>query len=190
MADVFCEDEQPDWVQQDCGSELGGTIAVALIDPSVPDPTVEELQDESYWQGLISASPQKAWIIKDTRGAKGAGTPVEEDGYGLVPVQRVGDDHELPFEVQGIMRNRDFIAAMNKRNNWKFVYVTAGFSESDSSPAAEGYEAFFTKNVSMYGSILTEQSIRTRKRWSISAKWSTDLTPELPFLAPASLFAN
>jgi len=191
MADVFCDEDQEPWIQQLCGSELGGIIAIALIKPGSPNPAVDQLQDPAWWDAQINASPQTAWVIKDTRGSKAPGTPVEEEGFGLVPTERTGDDNELVYEALGIMKNRNFVAVSNKKRNWKLVYVTAGFGQSEgSSPEVEGYEAFFVTNVSNYMSENIEQSIKSRKRWSGSAKWSTDMTPALPFYAPAEIFAN
>lgn len=189
FADQFCVEDQPDWQQVECGSELGGIIAVGFIKPGVDvgaddDAKVTNLEDETFWSTGIGASPQEMWVIKDTRGSKAAGTPTEEEGFGLVPTERTGDDQEALFEALGIMQNRDFVAALNKRRGWGFVYVTAG---KDSSG---GYEAFYAENASLYMDSLIEQSIKTRKRWSSSAKWSTDMTPSLPFIAPASIFTN
>lgn len=187
-ADLFCDEDQPDWVQFECGSELGGVIAIGLIKPGVDvgdddAERVDNLEDETFWSTGIGASPQTMWVIKDTRGSKAAGTPVEEEGFGLIPTERTGDDKELIFEALGLMENRDFVAATNKRRGWGLVYVTAG---KDSSTG--GYQAFYAPNVSVYMDDLIEQSIKTRKRWSGSGKWSTDMTPSLPFIAPASIF--
>lgn len=184
MADIFCEGNQPSWIQFLCGSENGGVIAIALVAPSV-EVTLANLEDPTWWDTGLAASPQTHWIIKDTRGSRAAGTPVEEDGFGLVPTERTGDDNELVFEALGLMENREFVAATNKKRNWQLVYITAGY-DADS----DAYEAFYVKNVSVYMSPLIEQSIKTRKRWSGSAKWSTDMTPELPFYAPADIFTD
>ena len=189
-ADLFCDQDQPDWVQLECGTELGGVIAVGFIEPSVvvgadDDAKVTNLEDETFWSTGIGASPQTMWVVKDTRGSKAAGTPTEEEGFGLVPTERTGDDQELLFEALGLMNNRDFVAALNKKRGWGIVYVTAG---KDSTTG--GYEAFYAENASVYMDSLIEQSIKTRKRWSGSAKWSTDMTPALPFIAPASIFTT
>lgn len=190
MADLFCDEDQPDYVQLECGSELGGIIAIGLIAPGevVGENDTEKvinLEEETFWSGGIGSSPQTMWVIKDTRGNLPAGTPTEEEGFGLIPTERTGDDRELTFEALGIMNNRDFVAATNKKRGWGLVYVTAG---KDTSTG--GYEAFFVENVSVYMSDLIEQSIKTRKRWAGSAKWSTDMTPGLPFIAPASIFTT
>lgn len=189
MADQFCIEDQPDYVQQECGSELGGVIAIGLIKPgeTVGENDTEKvtnLEDEAWWSDGMGASPQTHWVIKDTRGSLPAGTPTEEEGFGLIPTERTGDDRDLTFEALNVMENRDFVAATNKRRGWKMVYVTAG------RDASGGYQAFYVEDVSIYMSDLIEQSIKTRKRWSGSAKWSTDMTPGLPFIAPASIFTS
>jgi hypothetical protein len=190
MADLFCSEDQPDYVQFECGSELGGVIAIGLIKPGTDvgaddDAKIANLEDETWWSNGIGASPQTQWVLLDTRGSLPAGTPTEEEGFGLIPTERTGDDRELTFEALGVMDNRDFVAATNRRRGWGFVYVTAG---KDSTTG--DYEAFYVENVSVYMSDMIEQSIKTRKRWSGSAKWSTDMTPGLPFLAPASIFTT
>ncbi len=190
MADIFCDEDQPDYVQFECGSELGGIIAIGLVKPGTivgADDAAKlvNLEDETWWSDGIGASPQESWVILDTRGNLPAGTPTEEEGFGLIPTERTGDDRELTFEALGIMQNRDFVAATNRRRGWGLVYVTAG-----KDTATGGYEAFYVENVSVYMSDMIEQSIKTRKRWSGSAKWSTDMTPGLPFIAPASIFTT
>jgi len=189
FADLFCTEDQPDWVQFECGSELGGVIAIGLIKPTVDvgaddAAIIANLEEETFWSTGIGASPQTMWVIKDTRGSKAAGTPVEEEGFGLVSTERTGDDKELLFEALGLMQNRDFVAAVNKKRGWGLVYVTAG------KDSTGGYQAFYAPNVSVYMDDLIEQSIKTRKRWSGSAKWSTDMTPSLPFIAPADIFTT
>lgn len=177
MADIFCESGVPDYQQFECGTELGGVVGIGLIDPD-EEPTKTNLEDEAYWTSGVAASPQTLWIIKDTRGSKAAGTPTEEEGFGLVTTERTGDDQELLFEVQGVEANRDFWAKVNKRRNWKLVWVTASGI------------GFYVENVSIYADLLVEQSIKTRMRWAVSAKWSTDMTPAMPFEAPEGLFTS
>ena len=143
------------------------------------------MQDDTWWSDGQGASPVTHFVIQDTRGSLAAGTPTEEEGFGLVPTERTGDDREAVWEALNIMDNRDFVAAVNKQREWGFVYVTAGYDSSLS-----GYEAFYVDNVSIYMSDMIEQSIKTRKRWSGSSKWSTDMTPGLPFIAPASIFTS
>lgn len=188
-ADLFCQEDQPDYQQLECGSELGGIIAIGLIKPGTAvgdndSEKVDNLENEVWWADGIGASPQFLWVMKDTRGSLPAGTPTEEEGFGLIPTERTGDDRELSFEALNVMENRDFVAATNKRRGWGLVYVTAG------KDATGGYQAFYVEDVSVYMSDMIEQSIKTRKRWSGSAKWSTDMTPGLPFIAPADIFTT
>src|SRR5690348_1482082 len=105
MADLFCLDSTPDYVQQGCGSELGGIIAVGFIEPSVvidEDNVTATLESADWWTGNVQTSPSSRFVVLNTRGSKAAGTPVEEDGFGLVPVERTGDDKELPFSALGV----------------------------------------------------------------------------------------
>lgn len=188
--DAICDEDVPDWVLNDCFKELGGIIALGLIAPStdIGDTDAEKvsiLESEVTWSDGIGASPQEMWVIKKTRGSLPAGTPTEEDGFGLDSTTFNGDDREITFEVQGIMANRDFVKALNKRKGWGLVYVTAGYDSAN-----DGYEAFYAPNVAVYMSEVIEQSIKTQKRWEGHAKWSTDGTPGLPFIAPASIFTT
>lgn len=186
MADLFCVDEQPEHVQLECGTELGGIVALGFILPSVDvdvDDLENNLEDPAWWTERINSdSPQSAFLVLNTRGSKAAGTPTEEEGYGLIATERTGSDHELTAESPGVMENRNFWAAVNQRRNWKMVYLTAG------QDADGNHEAFYVENVSVFADELIEQSIKSRKRYSISAKWSTALRPAVPFYAPASVF--
>ncbi len=186
MADIFCVDDQPVHVQLECGSELGGIVALAFLLPDVEVDIANlanYLEDPDWWSDrLESDSPQSAFIVLNTRGSKAAGTPTEEEGYGLVPTERTGSDHELVFEAPGVMSNRNFWAAVNQRRNWKMVYLTAGRDQDGN------YEAFYVTNVSVFADDMIEQSIKSRKRYSGSAKWSTAMKPAVPFYAPASVF--
>jgi hypothetical protein len=185
MADIFCVNDQPAHVQLECGSELGGIVALAFLLPTV-DVDIESLEtyleDPDWWAARAADSPESAFIVLNTRGSKAAGTPTEEEGFGLVPTERTGADHELVFEVPGVMENRNFWAAINQRRNWKMVYLTAG-RDGDGN-----YEAFYVTNVSVFADDMVEQSIKSRKRYSGSAKWSTAMKPAVPFYAPASVF--
>jgi len=187
--DIFCDQSQPEYVQLDCGSELGGIIAIGLIKPAYVIGTTEtliaaQLSIASFWTTAKNASPQYAWTVLDTRGEKPAGTPTEEEGFGLNPTERTGDDNELTFDALGIMSNRDFWAIANKKRNWQMVYVTAGKNSSGN------YEAFYVDNVSLYVSEVIQRSVKSRKMWTGSAKWSTAMTPALSFFAPASIFIS
>lgn len=187
MADIFCEGDTPDFIQAGCGVELGGIPFVALIDPSVEideDDLSTTLESAAFWTGGVSASPSTVFVLLNTRGSKAAGTPTEEDGFGFVPTERTGDDKELVFEALNVVRNRAFWAAVNQRRNWQFVYGTAGQNEDGD------YNAFFVKNVSVYGDDVIDQSIKSRIRTSASAKWSTAMVPSLPFAFPASVIQD
>lgn len=186
MADLFCVADQPEHEQLECGSELGGIVALAFILPNVDiniDDLENNLEDPAWWNERINSdSPQSAFIVLNTRGSKAAGTPTEEEGYGLVATERTGADHELTAESPGVMSNRNFWAAVNQRRNWKMVYLTAG-RDSEGN-----FEAFYVTNVSVFADEIIEQSIKSRKRYSVSAKWSTAMRPAVPFYAPASVF--
>ena len=187
MADVFCIDELPDYVQLSCGVELGGIIAVGLILNSVDvgDTDIEKvsnLEGELFWYLGENSTPQTNWIILNTRGSKPVGTPIENDGYGLNSIERTGDDQEIIFDAIGIVDNRDFWAGVNKRKSWKLVTVSKG--------SGGNFIGLYFENVSIYADVTIDQSIKSRMRISVSAKFSTDMTPGLPFTAPRSIFTG
>lgn len=184
-ADIFCEEDTPDYVQQDCGVELGGVVALGFIKPgtSVGENDTERqtnLESATWWTDGEDASPQSHWTVLNTRGSKAAGTPVEEEGYGLNSVERTGDDQEIVFEALGVVDNRDFWASVNKRTGWGFVTISRG--------SGSELIGLYYDDVSVYADITIEQSIKSRMRFSGSAKLSTDMTPALPFTPPNSVF--
>jgi hypothetical protein len=151
--------------------------------------------EEDDWEDLICGKElggiialgfiKKGTDIGDTDEEIVAGTATESEGYGLESTNFNGDDKELTFEIPGIMNNRNVVAALNKRRGWGLVYVTAGYDSAN-----DGYEAFYAPNSSVYMREVIEQNIKTEKRWQGNVKWSTDGTPSLPFIAPASIFVN
>lgn len=183
--DLWCESSIPDWIIRACGTELGGIIALGLIDPDEEidtDNLDATVGDASWWNSRINASPSTVWVVKPTRGTKAAGTPTEEEGYGLVSTERTGDDKEVTAEAPFVMDNQPFFSKVNKTRNLGLVYVTAGVD------ADGNHEAFYVANTSVYADTVIDQSIKSRKRWAISAKYSTAMTPDYPFAAPASVF--
>jgi hypothetical protein len=168
MASIFCLSSVPDFEQLSCGTELGGIVAMALIDKSL-SPTQTDLQTKSYWTQKINASPQKIWVIQDTRGSYPGGTPTEEEGFGKTPTLRTGADHEATIEVRGVEDNRAFWAAVNQTDKWGLVF----FTNDDLG--------FYAENVSVFSSPVIEQSIKSSIRWKVSAKWSDDMSNPLVF---------
>lgn len=176
---VFCQQSLPDFVQKECGTELGGIIAIALIDRD-QNPSQIDLQTLSFWSTKISASPQKYWVITDTRGSYPGGTPTEEEGYGKVSTIRTGADHEANIEVRGIDGNRSFWAVVNQTDKWNVVFIT------------NGEQGLYFEDVSVYAKIVIDQNIKTTVRWSVNFKWSDDMSNPLIFDASPldSIFSN
>lgn len=188
--DEFCSEDAPDFIQLECGRELGGVVSMGLIKygtelGATDAEIISLLESEATWTNGIDASPQTMWIVKKTRGSLPAGTPTEEEGFGLDATSFNGDDRELSFEAQGVMENTDFVKAVNKRTGWGLVYVTAGYDQAN-----DGYNAFYAPNVNIYMSQVIDQSIKSQMRWAGTAKWSTDGSPSIPFIAPASIFTT
>lgn len=175
MANLFCGVDVPDFSQLECGTELGGIVAMALIDADEA-PTLEQLREKTFWQAKLAASPQKYRVIQDTRGSYPGGTAVEEDGYGIVPTIRTGADHEATVEVRGILNNRNFWAGVNQTARWSVVFVTRGGI------------AMYVTGASVYGKPVVDQNIKSTTRWNVSIKWSDDLSNPEVFNAPSGIF--
>lgn len=186
LIDVFCDSDLAEYQQAECGIENGGLIAVGLIDPSVDvgaddAAKVINLENEEWWSDGVGASPQTHWFIQNTRGSKAADTFTEEEGFGLNGTEITGADESWVFESLNVFDNRPFVAGVNKRRRWNAVFVTAASRDG-------GYVAWYRENVNFRGSLLVEQSTKTRQRWSWEARASHDTTPPLPFIAPPSIF--
>lgn len=175
MASLFCDVEVPEFVALDCGTELGGFPWFGIIDAD-EDPTVEQLREASFWTAKLAASPTKYRIISDARGSYPGGTPVEEEGYGTVPILRTGADHEITWEVRGILQNRSFFAGINQTAKWHVVAVTRGLV------------GLYIRDTSIYSTITVDQSIKSTTRWKVSTKWSDDLSNPVVFQAPSTIF--
>ena len=175
MASVFCDVNVSDFEQLDCGTELGGIVAIAIIS-SDQAPTLENLREASFWTTKLAASPQKYFLVEETRGSYPGGTPVEEEGYGRTSTIRIGADHEATVEVRGVANNHQFMAAVNQTADWHAVLVT--------------YDGMglFVENASIYGKIVIDQSIKSTARWNLSIKWSDDLSNPQTFVAPSAIF--
>lgn len=179
MPTVFCDVVVPDFAQLECGSELGGIVALVLIDKD-ETPSEIDLRTKSYWVTKLNTSPTKWWMVKDTRGSYPGGTPVEEEGYGKTPTLRTGADHEANLEVRGVLNNRNFWASVNQTDKWNVIIIT------------NGDIGFYVTDVNIYGKPVVDQSIKSTTRYAVNLKWSDDLSNPFTFdtTAMASLYTN
>jgi hypothetical protein len=175
MPSVFCDVNVPEFVQNNCGIEQAGIIALGLIKGS-EEPTLANLREASFWTSKLSASPQLYFVINDTKGSYTGGTPVEQPGYGRRSVLRTGADHEANVSVLGVEDNYQFMGAVNQNLDWKVVFVTnSGI-------------AFYAIDVSIYAKPVIEEDIKVPLRWDFNFKWSDDLSNPQQFTAPATIF--
>lgn len=175
MASVFCDVNVPDFVQNDCGIEQGGIVAMAII-AGDQLPTIANLREASFWTTKLAASPQKYWKILDTKGSYPGGTPTEEEGFGRNATLRTGADHEATVMVLNVEDNHLFMAAINQSPNQKVVLVT------------NGGLAFYIEDASIYAKVVIDQAIKSVLRWELSIKWSDDLSNPPSFIAPSAIF--
>ena len=54
---IFCEQNQSDYVQMDCGIDQAGIVAVGFIDTDVATPTKVNLESEGWYTNLLNQSP-------------------------------------------------------------------------------------------------------------------------------------
>lgn len=165
MADLFCDTEVEDFVPLDCGIELGGFIGMGLIHSS-ESPTVNQLQDPSFWEGKFGVSPQRYWNIPETRGSYAGGTPTETAGYGRKSTRRTGADHEAVLEVAGLS-NRDFWEKVNQRTTWHVVLIT------------NGGKMLYVRDASIWAKIMVDEDIKSEVRFNVSVKWQNFSLPEV-----------
>ncbi len=173
MATVFCDPSLPEFIQKECGVELGGIVAVVYIDDDQPDYSFTDLSTRSFWVSKIAATPNIWNVVKETRGTYPGGTPVEEEGYGKTPTLRTGADHEFTTEVRGVLLNRNFWAGVNQTAKWNLIFVT------------NGNVGHYVKDVSVYAKYVIDQNIKSNERMMVSHKWSDDLSNPLVFDASA-----
>lgn len=174
MADVYCEEDVPDFIPLECGLELGGIVGVGLI-YSTESPTTTQLQDAEFWEEQFDVSPQRYWNIPETRGSYAGGTPTEATGYGKNRIRRTGADHEATIQVEGIEGNDDFMNKVNRRKKWHVVFIL------------NGGLMLYARDVSIWAKIVVEESITTEARWDMNFKWSSFDIPVV-LRAPENVF--
>lgn len=162
---VFCDEDVPDYIQQDCGIERAGIVAAVLVDKDVTTPSVANLESNSYWTGLTGQSPPDAYILLKTRGEYAPPTNTEEEGFGRESVQVTGAEHEISFEVEGLYDNRDFWEGVNRRK-WKLGVVTNG-----------DLLYFIDTPVTITGRINNPRDIKAGAFWMVSCKWQDFSNP-------------
>lgn len=175
MADIFCYEDVPDYIQFDCGLELGGIVGIGLINGD-ETPDTADLEDPAQWETWVGEDPQLYFPIQDTRGSYPGGTPVEEEGFGTVPTLRTGADHEATVEVRGVEDNRAFWAGVNRRSKWHALLVT------------KSGLMLYLRDASVYAKVIIDQSIKSQIRWNVSIKWTDDLSNPEVLTAPDGIF--
>jgi hypothetical protein len=184
MADIFCTEDQDEFVQKDCGIDEAGLVATAYIKRSVITTQFagltraqkrELLESEAFWNAGLAASPTDIFIATKTRGEYPGGTPTEEDGFGRESTQITGATHEMTTEFEGLDENQLFVEGINRRK-WAVVAVTNGDKG-----------IFIEEPVTVYGKPNVPRGITTGAFYMISHKWQ-DYSNPIIFDIPAGIF--
>lgn len=173
---IFCDTDTPEYVQQDCGVERAGIVAVVLIDTAVGTPSDANLASASYWNNLINQSPPLAYRILKTRGEYPRPTVTSEEGFGRESKQNTGAEHVINWEVEGIDDNRDFFESAN-RKKWKAGYVTAA-----------DLLYFVDEPTTVDGRIVNPKDIKAAAYWAVENSWSTLDNPRIIDVSNISTF--
>jgi len=175
MADTtFCDENVPDYVNRECGIDYAGIVGFGLIKDD-EDPSDADLEDPTFWEAAVDASPQAYYVIPNSRGEYLGGTPTEEEGFGLQSTIVTGADHPATVEVQGLIENRDFWEGVNRRK-WKVVLITAG-----------GLMYYINVAASVYAKINNARSTKSMAFWSVEIKWQSFANPKV-LNAPEGIF--
>lgn len=173
---VFCDEDTPDYAQQDCGVERAGIVAVMLIDKNVGTPSDANLVSATYWNNLLAQSPPLAYRVLKTRGEYPRPTVTSEEGFGRESKQNTGADHIINWEVEGIEDNRDFFDSVNKKK-WKTAFITSG-----------DLLYYVDVPVSHDGRFFTPKDIKLASYWQVEAAWTDFSNPRVVDVSAISTF--
>lgn len=172
---IFCEQNQSEYVQMDCGIDQAGIVAVGFIDPTVSTPTKVNLESVGWWTNLLNQSPPQLFVATKTRGEYLGGTPTEEEGFGKESTQVTGANHETTIEYEGIDENRLFTEGVNSKK-WKVALITNG-----------GKGIYVDAPATPYGKLQVPKGITTSAFWQMVIKWQ-DFANPVVFDAPDTIF--
>lgn len=184
MADIFCTEDQDEYVQKDCGIDEAGIVAAAYIKRDVITSQFAGLtraakrallESVGFWNAALAASPADIFIATKTRGEYPGGTPTEEDGFGRESTQITGATHEVTLEFENIDENQTFVEGINRRK-WGNVFVTNGDKG-----------IFVEEPVTVYGKLNVPRGITTGAFYMVSHKWQ-DYSNPIVFDIPAGIF--
>lgn len=178
MATIFCDVNESEYTQKDCGVDYAGIVAIAYISEDYeqsPDIAVSDLEDVDWWTALAANSPKDVYIVTKTRGEYPGGVPTEEDGFGRESTQVTGAQHEVTAEFEGVSENRDFVEFINRRK-WRVAFITNGDKG-----------LFVDVPVTVYGKLNVPRGIDTGAFWMVSHKWRSYDNPVV-FDIPANIF--
>lgn len=173
---AFCNENTPAFIQQECGVERAGIVATMLVDVTVGDPTDLQLKSVAYWNALMHTSPPLAYRIMKVRGEYPKPSVTSEEGFGRESKQNTSADHEINWEVEGILSNRDFFESVNKKK-WKEFFVTA---------ADLGY--WVNDPVTVDARFNNPKDIKASAFWSVNSSWVAFKNPRVVDLSGVSTF--
>jgi hypothetical protein len=175
---VFCDEETPDFIQQDCGVERSGIVAVALISTDVGTPSDANLTSNTYWNTLTGQSPALAHILLKTRGEYPRPAVTSEEGFGRESKQNTSADHTINWEVEGLLDNRDFFESAN-RKKWKMAFITAA-----------DLLYYVDEPVTLDGRINNPKDIKMSAFWQVESSWTSFDNPRIVDVSALTVFAE
>jgi len=171
---IFLDETISDYTVRDCGIDFAGVVGIALINV-YEDPDIEDLADPEFWVTRLSSTPQKYFVIRNTRGEYANPEVITEED--LVGYLVTGANHSAMIDAPGLKENYLFWNEV-KNHNWKLCIVTSG-----------GLMYYIDKPVSFYPKIVNQKSIKGEAFFQVQMKWM-DLSNPFILEAPDGIFTG
>jgi hypothetical protein len=174
MANLYCDTPVPAYQEDLCANTEGRILAIAYLrsDHAITNPT-----DSGQWNtGLGNGT---VVIIKNVRGAKPKGAPVQIDGFGRQKTRTVGYERTATYAHPDVIDNVDFYDVLNFDSSHSIAYFTQSghiWMPPSENPVAN-IDADYT----------IEEGLDTSIVWDVAVTWAAQ-TMNVPSVAPADVF--